>query len=203
MQSPNTKEQNSLASSTELFVLITGLLVLPMLIPVVYCFMQAWLWTVVLSKINGVFFSFGLVEAALFVATLSSFTFAISALIAMGRIIYSKKSLKQYLADQKTERTEAIESLKAQGLKYDKKTLLQIGYGYIIYILSNIVGLILCAHYFPGKIGFDQPQLILYCTLISTTLRALFSQWILLVTQYSNNYLETIKARYNTEDRTT
>lgn len=202
MQVPSTKEHKSSTSSTELFALIAGLLVLPLLIPVLYCFTQAWLWTAVLTKINGVFFSFGLFEAALFVAALSSFTFAISALITMGKFIYSKKPFKQYLADQKSERAEAIESLKAQGLKYDKKTLLQIAYGYIIYILSSIVGLTLCAHYFPGKIGFEQPQLILYCTLMCTALRALFTQWILLLTQYSNDYLETIKARYNTEDRT-
>lgn len=203
MQAPNTKEQNQKWPPKGFLVLLTGLFVLPIMIPVVYCFMQAWLWTVVLSKINGVFFSFGLVEAALFVATLSSFTFAISVLITMGRFICSKKSFKQYLADQKTERAKGIESLKAQGLKYDKKTLMQMALGYIIYILSTIVGLILLAHFFPSKIGFEQPQLIVYCTLISTTLRALFSQWILLVTQYSNDYLETIKARYNIKEQST
>lgn len=199
MQAQNTQEDKK----PELFKLLAILLLVgvgvPILVPLAACLLQACLWYYVLSHISGVFFTFGFVETTLFVAALSSFAFLVSGVIGFTRFAISGKSFADYLALAKSQNEAQAALLKAKGVQFDWNTVLKTVEVYAVYIVSNVTALFLAAHYFPAKIGFEQLALILYCALISTALRALYWQVLLLISQYANERLEVVKAKYKLE----
>ena len=199
MQAQNTQEDKK----PEFFKLLAILLFVgvgvPILVPVAACLLQACLWLYVLSHISGVFFTFGFVETTLFVAALSSFAFLVASVIGFTKFAISRKSFADYLANAKSENEAQVALLKAKGVQFDWNTVTKTTEVYAVYIVANITALVLAAHYFPAKIGFEQPLLILYCALISTALRALYWQVLLLISQYANERLEVVKAKYKLE----